>query len=101
MYHGKALTTHCQNFSEPLNPRNVYIYCVRNRKPDLTEEALLLIFSQNSLFLCPNGFYMASIFCHQLKYEGSVYYHQDKIHLNQHGKNHRIAHKVTFQEVQT
>jgi hypothetical protein len=44
---------------------------------------------------------MASIFYRQLRYEESICFPQDKIRLDQYGKSHRIAHKVTFQEVQT
>jgi len=44
---------------------------------------------------------MASVSYRQLKYEESIYFHQDKIRLNQYDKNRQIAHKVAFQEVQT
>jgi hypothetical protein len=44
---------------------------------------------------------MASVSYRPLRYEESVYFHQDKIRLNQCDKNRQIAHKAAFQEAQT
>jgi hypothetical protein len=43
---------------------------------------------------------MASIFYHKLRNEKSICFHQDKKRLDQCGKSHQIAHKVSFQELQ-